>query len=121
MAQKWSQATRQQPPMAEQACTQWRQAWRAQCRITLGLQPVDRRLMLPIAAGVGGHWSSVADMEAEMGEAEMGQAEMGEAEMGRQKFDVGQLLDFVSPRSGAPAGREDAIVRLLLVENGDVV
>jgi hypothetical protein len=59
--------------------------------------------------------------EAERGEEEMGEAEMGEAEMGRQKFDVGQLLDFVSPRSGAPAGREDAIVRLLLVENGDVV
>ena len=47
---------------------------------------------------------------------------MGEAEMGRHKFDVGQLLDFVSPRSGAPAaGREDAIVPLLAVENRDVV
>jgi len=57
-----------------------------------------------------------------MGEAEMGEAEVGEAEMGRHKFDVGQLLDFVSPRSGAPAaGREDAIVPLLAVENRDVV
>jgi hypothetical protein len=33
--------------------------------------------MLPKAAGVGGHWSSVADMEAKMGEAEMGEAENG--------------------------------------------
>jgi hypothetical protein len=113
MAQKCSQATRQQPPMVEQACTQWQQARCAQCRITLGLQPVDRRRMLPKAAGVGGHWSSVADMEAEMGEAEMGEAENGRG----GKWDatnstwVSWLTSF----------HQDEIGRLLPVENGDVL
>jgi len=45
-----------------------------------------------------------------------------ETDMARHKFKVGQLVDFVSPRSGAPAsGRQYEIVRLLPVENGDVL
>jgi len=45
-----------------------------------------------------------------------------EADMARHKFKVGQLVDFVSPRSGAPAARRQyEIVRLLPIENGDVL
>jgi hypothetical protein len=45
-----------------------------------------------------------------------------EADMPRHKFKVGQLVDFVSPRSGVPtAGRQYEIIRLLPVENGDVL
>jgi hypothetical protein len=108
MAQKCSQATRQQPPMVEQACTQWQQARCAQCRITLGLQPVDRRRMLPKAAGVGGHWSSVADMAAEMGEAENGRGGKWDA---TNSTWVSWLTSF----------HQDEIGRLLPVENGDVL
>ena len=45
-----------------------------------------------------------------------------ETDMARHKFKVGQLVDFASPRGGAPAaGRQYEIVRLLPVENGDVL
>lgn len=47
---------------------------------------------------------------------------MMEADLARHKFKVGQLVDFVSPRSGVPtAGRQYEIVRLLPVENGNVL
>jgi hypothetical protein len=42
--------------------------------------------------------------------------------MARHKFKVGQLVDFVSPRSGvSTAGRQYEIVRLLPVENGNAL
>ena len=47
---------------------------------------------------------------------------MMEADLARHKFKVGQLVDSVSPRSGVPtAGRQYEIVRLLPVENGNVL
>ena len=43
--------------------------------------------------------------------------------MARHKFKVGQLVDVVSPRAGGSptAGRQYEIVRLLPVENGEVL
>ena len=52
----------------------------------------------------------------------MPQAHDMEANLARHKFKVGQLVDFISPRSGVPtAGRQYEIVRLLPVENGNVL
>jgi hypothetical protein len=45
-----------------------------------------------------------------------------EADMAHHKFKVGQLVDYISPRSGArAASRQYRIVRLLPIENGDVL
>jgi hypothetical protein len=63
--------------------------------------------MLPTSAGARGIGLQPHEMETDMA---------------RHKFKVGQLVNFVSPRSGAPAtGRQYEIVRLLPVENGDVL